>query len=499
MRALASGLGAAMLGPFPVVRSAHAAPFEAATVRQLARELASRPYKAPVEALPRPLAELKYDEYRKIRFRPAAAQWRDGGHFQVQFLHLGALYRVPVTIYLVEDGNVARVAYASEMFSFEGSFPAPEPGRDLGFSGFRLHTPMHDAEVFDEAAVFQGASYFRAVARDQHYGLSARGLAINTGESGGEEFPLFTTFWIEKPPPEATSIVVHALLDSPSCAAAYRFTIRPGDTTTMAVEAVVYPRAEMDTVGLAPLTSMYLFDANDRVGFDDYRPAVHDSDGLAIVTGRGEHIWRPLSNPTRLQISAFLDTNPVGFGMMQRQRSFADYQDLEARYERRPSLWVEPIGDWGKGSVMLIEIPSREEIHDNMVAFWRPAEPLQAGSEYALTYRLHWAWDRPVPLMPAWVGHTRIGGNEERRQFVIDFIGPGVEAEPGEASRAEVTAGPGSISNVTLMKNPETNGWRLAFSLLTAGADLVELRARLFQGDAPLSETWLYRWTSDAG
>lgn len=499
MRALAGGLGAAMLGPFSIARTAQAAPFEAATVRQLARALAAKAYKAPTDSLPRPLAELKYDDYRKIRFRPERAQWRSDGMFQVQYLHLGALYRLPVTIYLIEDGKVARVAYASDMFSFDGNVPAPERGRDLGFSGFRLMTPINDPAVFDEAVVFQGASYFRAVAKHQQYGLSARGLAINTGESGGEEFPIFTTFWIEKPPAGSTSIVVHALLDSPSCAAAYRFTIRPGETTTMAVEAVIYPRADIATVGLAPLTSMFLFDANDRVGFDDYRPAVHDSDGLAIVTGRGEHIWRPLTNPALLQISAFQDVNPAGFGLMQRQRSFADYQDLELRYERRPSLWVEPIGDWGKGQVLLIEIPSDDEIHDNMVAFWRPADPLKAGSEYALTYRLHWTWDRPVPLKPAWVGRTRVGGNEERRHFVLEFAGPAVAEPPGEGVRAEVGAAPGQVENVALVVNPETKGWRLAFTLVTGGADLIELRARLVDGEAPLSETWLYRWTPDAG
>ncbi len=240
------------------------------------------------------------------------------------------------------------------------------------FSGFRLRAPLNRAEHFDEFVVFQGASYFRAVAKGQEYGLSARGLALKTGDARGEEFPFFRTFWIERPRPEANTVVVHALLDSDSTTGAYRFTIRPGDPTVMDVEMTLYPRVELTHVGLAPLTSMFFFGPNDRVGIDDFRPAVHDSDGLAIWNGRGEWLWRPLINPETLQVSAFVDDNPRGFGLLQRHRAFADYQDLEAHYERRPSLWVETIGEWGSGAVQLVEIPSKSEYHDNVVAFWRP-------------------------------------------------------------------------------------------------------------------------------
>ncbi|MEQ9638984.1 MAG: glucan biosynthesis protein G [Alphaproteobacteria bacterium] len=500
---LLAPLAAALTGSWPgALRPAGAGsgvPFDAAVLRQMARALAAKPYEAPVETVPDWLADLKYDGYRNIRFRPERSIWRGAGLFEVQLLHTGWLFRAPVAIHLVRDGRAQRLLYDRDMFSFENDVPTPAAGRDLGFSGFRIHAPINRQDYADEVAVFQGASYFRAVGRNHVYGLSARGLAINTGEPGGEEFPTFTDFWIEQPAAEATSIVVHALLNSPSCAAAYRFTIRPGDATVMAVEATFYPREDIATAGIAPLTSMFLFAPNDRQGFDDYRPAVHDSDGLAIVTSRGEQLWRPLANPAQLQVSAFADLNPVGFGLMQRQRAFADYQDLEARYERRPSLWVEPIGDWGDGAILLYEIPTDEEIHDNIVAFWRPKETLRRGSEYSLTYRLHWTWDRPVAAPPSWVGQTRIGGSKQRRQFVLDFVGPAVAQPPGQSARAVVNSGPGKVRNVTIQPNPETGGWRLAFQLKPEDADAVELRAQLFDGETAISETWLYRWTPDAG
>jgi glucans biosynthesis protein len=354
---------------------ADATPFDRSVVRQLARDAASKPYKAPDTKLPDNLKNLDYDHYRQIRFLPERALWRSEKlPFQVQFFHRGLFYEPRVDIYEVVNGQATKIAYRADDFSF-GDNPAPPPDSDLGFAGFRIHAPINRPDYYDEVCVFLGASYFRAVAKGETYGLSARGLAINTGESKGEEFPLFKTFWIEKPATNATSVVVHALLDSPSTTAAYRFTIRPGDTTVFDVEMAIYPRVDLDHAGLVPMTSMFFFGSNDRTNVDDFRPSVHDSDGLAIYNGRGEELWRPLSNPRDLQISSFSDLNPRGYGLMQRQKNFYSYEDLESKFETRPSLWAEPIGDWGEGAVQLVEIPTKEEIHDNIASFWRPKTP----------------------------------------------------------------------------------------------------------------------------
>jgi len=416
--------------------------------------------------------------------------------FQVEFFHRGFYYRERVDIFLVDKGQAQSIAYSPGMFSFGDTKPPP-PDADLGFAGFRLHYPINRADYFDEFAVFLGATYFRAVAKGQGYGLSARGLAINTADPKGEEFPLFKSFWIERPQANANSIVVHALLDSKSTSGAYRFTIRPGDETIFDVEPTLYPRVEITQAGIAPLTSMFLFGANDRKNVDDYRSAVHDSDGLAIHNGRDERLWRPLANPTDLQISSFGDTNPRGFGLIQRQRDFRDYEDLESHYEKRPSLWVEPIGDWGDGEVRLIEIPSKEEIHDNIVAFWLPHSPLAPEHEHNFTYRLHWASEDPKPLPLARVLHTRAGaGPNGGRLFVLDFVGDKLkQANQPDGIQGEVSSNKGKIAHAVTEPNGEIGGWRLSFELSPDKESLVELRAQLKRGDEALSEVWLYRWT----
>ncbi|MET0719218.1 MAG: glucan biosynthesis protein G, partial [Tardiphaga sp.] len=328
----------------------------------------------------------------------------------------------------------------------------------------------------------------------QVYGLSARGLSINTGEAAGEEFPQFKAFWIEKPAASANSIVVHALLDSQSAAAAYRFTIRPGDTTVFDVEMAIYPRVDLKTAGLAPITSMFFFGPNDRKEVDDFRPAVHDSDGLAIYNGRGEQLWRPLNNPRDLQISSFGDLNPRGFGLMQRQKNFLDYQDLESAFERRPSLWVEPIGDWGEGAVHLLEIPTNEEIHDNIAGFWRPKNPLPAKGEHTYIYRLHWGPDNPKPSALAIFSRSGIGARgENTKLFVLDLIGDKLKTIDPARLKGVVTAEKAEIRNIVTQPNPQSGGWRLSFEM-PVGKAPVELRALLMQDDQAISEVWVYRW-----
>jgi periplasmic glucans biosynthesis protein len=289
---------------------------------------------------------------------------------------------------------------------------------------------------------------------------------------------------------------VHALLDSESAAAAYRFTIRPGESTIYDIEVTLFPRVQIGEPGLATLTSMYFFGPNDRGGVDDFRPAVHDSDGLAIQNGRGEQLWRPLSNPADLQVSAFVDNSPRGFGLMQRERSFHRFEDLEARYEKRPSAWVEPIGDWGDGEVRLVEIPTSTEINDNIVSFWRPRSPTRAKGEYLYTYRIHWGARLPRPQPLARVVSTRIGaGTDETRQIVIDFAGENLKGIAPADIKANVTADKGNLRNIVVHQNPEITGTRVAFQLAAGSEKAIELRAQLTRGEDPLSEVWLYRWT----
>ena len=470
-------------------------PFDGATVRRLAMALAKQPFQPPNTDLPGPIDKLTYEQYRAIQFRPDRALWRDGLPFQVQFFPRGFLYRPAVEIFEVAEGRAQPVPYSPDLFEFPDA-AMRLPG--VGFGGFRLHARLNRPDVFTEAVVFLGASYFRAVAKDQVYGISARGLAIGTGNPRGEEFARFRAFWLERPGAGANSLVVHALLDSASVAGAYRFTIRPGDPTVFDVESVLYPRTDIAEPGIAPLTSMYLFGPSGRPR-DDWRPAVHDNDALQLWTGGNEQLWRPLANPVDLQISAFADANPRGFGLAQRGRAFADYQDLEAQYGRRPSLWVEPIGNWGDGAIELVEIPTANETNDNIVAFWRPKEPLRGGGEYSATYRLHWGWDTPVPPRLARIAATRTGAGAARdsRVFVIDFVGDLVKGLPPDAKiRPEVSASAGKVGTVFSVPNSETGGWRVSFVLAPEGAKLVELRCVLVGDAGPLSETWLYRWTA---
>ncbi len=475
---------------------AEAVPFDRSAVRQLARDMAGQPYKAPDTKLPDNLKNLDYDHYRQIRFLPEHALWRgENLPFQVQFFHRGSFYEARVDIYEVANGKATRIPYNPEDFSFGSNTPPPS-GADLGFAGFRIHAPMNRPDYYDEVCVFLGASYFRAVAKGEVYGLSARGLAINTGQPKGEEFPHFKTFWIEKPAANATSIVVHALLDSQSTTAAYRFTIRPGDTTVFDTEMAIYPRVDLDHAGLAPMTSMFFFGPDDHADVVDFRPSVHDSDGMAIHNGRGEELWRPLTNPKDLQISQFSDLNPRGYGLMQRQKNYWAYQDLESKFEKRPSLWAEPIGDWGEGAVNLIEIPTKEEIHDNIAGFWQPKNPLQAKGEHTYTYRLHWGPDAPKTASLARFSRTGVGAKgDDARIFVLDLTGERLKSIDPKAVRGDVSAEKAEIKNIVTQPNPATGGWRLSFDLSIKEKAPIELRASLMQGDEAISEVWIYRWT----
>jgi glucans biosynthesis protein len=469
--------------------------FDPEQVRAIARERAARPHRPQRAPLPRMLDTLDYDGYRGIRFRAEQALWSDLGlGFRVQPHHRGFLFKDRVDLFEVADGQAVALRYDPSQFTYDGAAPGAEVG-DIGFAGFRLLHPLNRTDHFDELCSFLGASYFRGLGRGHAYGLSARGLAIRTAHPQGEEFPAFTAFWIERPAPGATRVVLHALLESASVTGAYTITVIPGASTVMEVEAELFPRADVDRIGIAPGTSMFLFNPGHRGSFSDYRPAVHDSDGLLIRNGRGEQIWRALANPRALQVSGFQDAAPRGFGLLQRSRAFADFQDLEARYERRPGLWVEPLEDWGRGEVQLVEIPTDSEIHDNIVAAWVPEQGLRAGEPRRLRYRLHWVSDAPEAPPLLRFAATRAGATGQGRamRFVLDTTPTGgrLDALP----RPQVETSAGSIANAVVQPNPETGGLRLSFEMQPGGARLAELRAGLLVQDRPISETWTHRWT----
>lgn len=469
-------------------------PFSHAWLIEVARLRAATPFKALEKDMPAPLADLTYDQYRDIRFRGDRGIWAgEGRGFTCDLFHPGFYYKIPVATFVVRDGKAAPIFFSPDLFDYGPNVPPVPADPMLGFSGFRVRRPINRPDVWDEFLVFQGASYFRAVAPGQQYGLSARGLAIDTAAAEGEEFPAFTHVFLETPEPDAAILVVHALLESERATGAYRFTIRPGAETIIDVEATLFAREAMRNVGIAPLTSMFMFDTTNRNRFDDFRNAVHDSDGLLMFNGAGERLWRPLANPERLQVSAFVDNNPQGFGLIQRRSAFGDFQDLEARYDLRPSLWIEPVGGWGDGEVVLVEIPTNKEIHDNIVAYWRPAAPLKPGEAQTMTYRMRWGHG-PAMDDGAIVAASRIGlnFNQDRRIAVIDFTGGHI---PTDAT-IELTHSAGSVSQKNLQPNPVAGGMRASFEFDPAGAELIEFRLRLVAGERVLSETWIYRWTA---
>ncbi|SLN40472.1 Glucans biosynthesis protein G precursor [Roseivivax jejudonensis] len=473
-------------------------PFAPEDVRELARALAAEPYTAP-QRIPEAWTSIDYDQYRAIWFDPRNALWNASGKepFRMDVFAPGLYYPTPIDIAVVENGEARPVLFDLEVFDRTDQFPDLPIDETLGYSGFRLRAELERPDVFTEFAVFQGASYFRGIGASQIYGLSARGLAIDTAEPEGEEFPEFRRFWIERPAPGAKTLVVHALLDSPRATGAYRFVLRPGRRLEIGVEAEIFAREQLDHVGLAPLTSMFQFDETNRHRFSDFRSAIHDSDGLLIHNGAGESLWRALANPKTLQVSVFVDDSPRGFGLMQRARAFEDYGDLEALYHRRPSLWIAPREDWGPGAVTLVEIPTDDEVYDNIVAYWRPSEPLSPGSSRRFAYDMTWSAqsDHATGLR---VLNTRAGrGRDGGIRFAIDFEDG--DALPDDLSKVDTlvrSAGGGELGPAIVERNPETGGARLGFSLFPNEAPLVEMRAQLRMDGAPLSEVWLYRWTA---
>jgi glucans biosynthesis protein len=482
-------------------------PFTFAAVERLAQDRASKPYRNRSTKLPDAIAKLTYDEYHDIRFQRTSSLWYDRALFEVQFFHRGFNFDRRVNIAEVSGGVSRPVLYNPAMFDFGPRVPKIAFPADLGFAGFRIHYPLNTPAYKDELLVFLGATYFRVLGRNQVYGLSARGLAIDTGAASGEEFPYFTDFWLLKPEPTARTMTIYALLDSPGITGAYQFDVRPGTTTQVQVTAELYPRRQIAKLGIAPLTSMFLYGENSgNHRFDDYRPEVHDSDGLMTERGTGEWMWRPLVNPKELRVNRFMDEHPRGFGLVQRDRDFNHYQDNDAHYERRPSYFVEPLGDWGKGGVELVEIPSDEEIHDNVVAFWVPEAPVQPQKSMTFSYLLS-AYTGTTQWPPGGKviathfarvvnGTTVVPGV---RRVIVDFAGGDLDTLAGaQPIQAAASATGGEIDDIRVERLVANGVWRVSMRMKTNGDKPVDLRCYLTLYGEALTETWTYLWAPGA-
>ena len=474
--------------------------FDFETLRYRARMLAARPYEVRVTAVPELLRKLSYDEYRKISFNAEQTWWRrESLPYQLQFFHPGFVHQKSVRVFEVNGRVASPIKFSKDLFNYGALKLSAGLPDTVGFAGFRVLGNLNLPA--DELISFVGASYFRALCLKAVYGLSARGLAVNTAEPDGEEFPVFEDFWIERPTAGAKQFVIFALMDSTSLAGAYRFTVTPGTETIVQVKAVVYCRKNPKVLGLAPLTSMFWHGENSPNNHGDFRPEVHDSDGLLIFNGANEWLWRPLSNPKSTRVSAFSDNNPRGFGLLQRDRKYDSYQDLEAHYHMRPSAWVEPIGNWGRGSVRLAELSAPDETNDNIVAFWVPEQLPQAGEPIEFEYKLYWFTDQIRP--PAgFVVSTRSGNSQthepELRRFVLDFDGPYLrQQKPDPTIESDVSVGEGAtLAYKTIQKNPYNGTWRLGFGIKPDGSGRpVELRCFLKKTPHVLTETWTYLWS----
>lgn len=483
--------------------------FDHGRVIERARQLASAPYQPPRAELPKALAEMSFDAFRDVRFRRDKAFFaKNPSGFRMELFHLGFLYKDPVVVNLVREGVPAPIPYDSGLFDFgqtklDGRLPI-----DLGFAGLRLHYPLNRPTVSDELAVFLGASYFRFLGEGQHYGISARGIAIGTGEAEPEEFPAFREFWVEEPTATSTSIVVHALLDGPSISGAYRIVITPGEETTFDVGTTLFPRSAIAQLGVAPLTSMYFYGENDRRQYRGFRPEVHDSDGLLIKTSGADWTWRPLLNPAVLKKTRFAAPATPKFGLLQRDRQFEHYQDLEVRYDLRPSYWIEPVGDWGAGRVELLEIPTDNETFDNVVAYWVPDAPVTAGGMLRYTYsikslKLAERATAKARAIHTFVDEARASGGstpgpDHVRRFIVDFAGGDLDYWLDDPKKVvtETSSTLGKINAAFVVPNSEIKGFRLFVDheIPDPGAT-ADIRAVLKVGDKVLTETWVFPWT----
>jgi glucans biosynthesis protein len=487
------------------LRYGPAKPFSFDSLIERAAAMAKAPYVSPPNPLPDIVQQIDYDAWGNIRYRPDYALFANGPSlYPATFFHVGQFFQKSVKMHVLEQGVAQEILYSPKYFSMPKDSIAHKLPENTGFAGFRLQeSRKRDDWRTQDWIAFLGASYFRAIGALGQYGLSARGVIVDSAEPTPEEFPDFTEFFIDGATKEGQPVSVYALLNGPSLAGAYHFSIQRAEGVIQDVEMVLFLRKDIARLGLAPLTSMYWFSEKEKRRLEDWRPEVHDSDGLAIWNGNGERLWRPLINQPYAVTSSFSDRGPKGFGLLQRDRVFENYLD-GVNYERRPSLWVEPLDDWGPGAVQLVELPTDDEIHDNIVAYWRPEGPARAGNSYRLRYRLHWLGNEPYPAQVARCVATRIGrGGQPGKprpkgvyKFCVEFAGPALDPLWGDTVKAEpiVTASSGTVSGAFIEPVPGTRRWRALFDLAPNGADPVELRLYIRGNGDALTETWLYQF-----
>ncbi len=467
-----------------------------------AEAVAARPYDPHIPHHKDIIERLDYDMFQQIRYRKDAQIMPGPNSYPVELFHVGKYFQEPVRMFLVQNGDSREILYTPELFTYgEADFAKVLP-METGFAGLRAMRSKDEPDWIS----FLGASYYRTTGETPQYGLSARGLAINTGMPYPEEFPRFTHFWIEALE-GADGIGIYALLESPSVTGAYRIRAIRDKGAITEVDLVIYARKDVERLGIAPMSSMFWYGKNNRRQGGDWRPEIHDSDGLAIWSGSGEHIWRPLNNPPVVKLSSFIDKAPKGFGLMQRERRFEAYEDDGVFYNRRPSVWVEPVGDWGEGAVQLLEIPTRDETEDNIVALWNPKAPFTAGSRVAMSYRVYWRLDNPFPGAAGRVVATRrgLGGRpgqhrkSDATKYVIDFEGGDLgELDNKSGVKLRLSASRGTTDLVSAYRVVDTPRWRAMFDFTPDGPEAADLRAYLDQDGKALTETWMYQHVEGA-
>jgi len=465
---------------------------------------AQEEYQAPDSEQNKALKALSYQQYRAIRFRPDQSIWRGLYPYEVQLFHSGFLYERDININLIDYKNrTSSLPFSTDYFSYDppaDKLPAMLEN-DGGFAGFRVHYPLNKSDYKDELVAFLGATYFRLVGKHQKYGISARGLTVNTGMPEGEEFPYFTDFWLIEPA-NGKTLSVYAKMESPSITGVYKFTLQANDDAIVDVHAWLFAREDIDKLGLAPFTSMFLYGENSLAKPDDYRPEVHDSDGIVLVTGMDEQLWRPLNNPKRLRITSLADQQPKSFGMLQRDIQYGHYLDSEAEYHQRPGLWVKPFEGFANGRLELVEIPTNSETHDNIVAHWVNDKPVTQGDDLYLHYQLQTVSGNTREYSNATVIRTLQGADvlpgetrDEKsltRRFIVDFTAPNMQINPDQLS-ANISATNGTIAQLRVFKSNFNKEIRATFLFTPKDAKSVnDLRLTLSHNDISISETWTY-------
>lgn len=490
----------APLSALPEPRSRASSRARARTIFNEIEALARKRVKAAPLGPPAPISEqlmgIDFETYRSLEFRNDRAFFRDTNNYiELQLFQRGHYYGRDVAIHIHEaDGTRRELSFDPSRFNYEGSL-RDLPVEELGYAGLRLHAPINRGDYHDEFLVFLGASYFRGIGRGHVYGLSGRCYCIDTGLEGAEEFPEITALHLVRPAPNETSAFIVAEVRSPRSEAAFYFEVMPGDETVLDVEGAIFLREDVPNLGLAPLTSMYLF-GEDRPGrFSDYRPEIHDSDGLVLHSANGERLFRRLRNPRETTLSSFRLDHPQGFGLLQRDRSPMSYLDHHDRYEDRPSGYIEPIEGFERGVVRLLEFSTELESDDNITAFFVPDE---VKAEMRVRYRVRFLSGEPLPEAGFRVARYRRGLPKSNfkpvldgsQLIVIDWEGGKMDAL--DALEPIVTAEGATIEGARLIALPELGALRMEFIVRFESDAPAELRAFIREGESARSETFSY-------